>query len=256
MAALEVEIVPALSDNYIFLIRDPETDSVGVVDPAEADPVRTRLAEKGWMLTHIFNTHHHHDHTGGNLALKIEHGVPIIGPAPDRDRITGIDVAVDEGDEVEFGSKTAKVFFTPGHTRGHIAFWFAGDNALFCGDTLFAAGCGRVFEGTPQQMWSSLSKLRALPNETVVYCAHEYTTANLAFAVSVDGDNAELRQRVEDCKAKRAANQPTIPSELGLEKRTNPFLRADDPVIAAAVGLSAEDPVSVFAEVRRRKDHF
>jgi hydroxyacylglutathione hydrolase len=180
----------------------------------------------------------------------------VVGPKPDRERIPGIDVEVDDGDRYRFGATDAEVFFVPGHTRGHIAYWFPGSNALFCGDTLFALGCGRLFEGTPEQMWTSLSRLRALPPETRVYCAHEYTQANARFALSVDGGNQALVRRAEQIDRLRADGQPTVPSTLGQEVATNPFLRADDPELADAVGLAGAEPVEVFAEVRQRKDNF
>ena len=256
MAQLEIEQIPVLSDNYVYLAREPKSGAVAVVDPAVAPPVLARAEELGWRITHILNTHHHPDHVGGNLEIKQATGCTIVGPKPDRDRIPGIDVEVDDGDRYSFGRADAEVFFVPGHTRGHIAYWFAGSNALFCGDTLFALGCGRLFEGTPEQMWASLSRLRALPPETRVYCAHEYTQANARFALSVDGGNHALVERAEEIDRTRAAGRPTVPSTLGQEVATNPFLRADDPGLAAAIGLAGAEPVEVFAEVRQRKDNF
>jgi hydroxyacylglutathione hydrolase len=256
MAKLEIERVPALKDNYLWLIREPEADAVAVVDPAEAAPVEARLAARGWRLTHILNTHHHRDHTGGNLELKSRWNATIVGPRADRDRIPGIDIEVGEGDQYRFGAETAEVFDIPGHTRGHIAYWFAGSEALFCGDTIFALGCGRLFEGTPEQMWRSLSKLMPLPGATRVYCAHEYTQANARFALTVDGGNPELVTRAREVDALRARGEATVPSTLAEERATNPFLRADRPALAQAVGLPSGDPVAVFAEIRRRKDNF
>jgi hydroxyacylglutathione hydrolase len=180
----------------------------------------------------------------------------IVGPRPDRERIPGIDVEVDEGDTYDLGNARAEVFFVPGHTRGHIAYWFAESDALFCGDTLFVLGCGRLFEGTPGQMWQSLGKLRDLPDSARIYCAHEYTQANARFAVTVDPDNADLLEFQKEIDALRAKGIPTVPGSLGREKKTNPFLRADASSVAEAVGLSGADPVDVFAEVRQRKDNF
>lgn len=256
MAQLTIQQIPVLSDNYVYLVHAAATGETAVVDPAVAPPVLAALAENGWRLTHILNTHHHGDHTGGNLALKQATGCIIAGPRADAARIPGIDVQLGDGDRYRFGGEEAQVFDVPGHTRGHIAFYFPDSKALFCGDTLFALGCGRLFEGTPDQMWTSLGKLRALPDDTRIYCAHEYTQANARFAVTVDPDNADLTARAAAIDAARARNEPTVPDTMGLEKRTNPFLRADAPGVAEAVGLAGADPVAVFAEVRQRKDSF
>ncbi|BBK39371.1 hydroxyacylglutathione hydrolase [Allostella sp. ATCC 35155] len=253
---LEIHRIPVLNDNYVWLVHEPVAGRTAVVDPAVAEPVEAALRRHGWTLTHILNTHHHGDHTGGNLALKAAHGCTIVGPAADRDRIPGIDVALADGDRYALGAAEAEVFDVPGHTRGHIAFWFAADRALFCGDTLFALGCGRLFEGTPAQMWRSLGKLKALPGDARVFCAHEYTQSNARFALTVDGGNPALVRRAREIDAARARGEATVPSTIALERETNPFLRADDPALAAAVGLPANDPVAVFAEVRRRKDSF
>jgi hydroxyacylglutathione hydrolase len=256
MSTLEVVQIPTRNDNYVYLVRDPGQNMVGVVDPSDAAPVIDALSERGWTLTHILNTHHHGDHTGGNLELKEKFGCTIVGPRADHDRIPGIDVDVGDGDTYVLGDSVAKVFDTPGHTHGHITFWFEDGDALFCGDTLFALGCGRVFEGTFNQMWASLIKLRDLPDATKVYCAHEYTQANARFALTVETDNKALIARSAEIDALRAANKRTVPSLLGVEKATNPFLRADDPGVASAVGLPGAEPVDVFAEVRTRKDNF
>lgn len=256
MAQLTIQQIPVLSDNYVYLVHAAATGETAVVDPAVAPPVLAALAENGWRLTHILNTHHHGDHTGGNLALKQATGCIIAGPRADAARIPGIDVQLGDGDRYRFGGEEAQVFDVPGHTRGHIAFYFPDSKALFCGDTLFALGCGRLFEGTPAQMWNSLGKFRGLPADTRVYCAHEYTQSNARFALTVDPNNERLRQRSVEIDRLRAAGKPTVPSLLGEERATNPFLRADDEGVAAAVGLAGADPVSVFAEVRKRKDSF
>ncbi|MBI3507440.1 MAG: hydroxyacylglutathione hydrolase [Proteobacteria bacterium] len=253
---LEIERIPCRTDNYVWLVREPASGAVAVVDPADSEPVEARLAARGLVLTHILNTHHHGDHVGGNLALKGHWGCTIVGPRADAARIPGIDVEVGDGDLYALGGEPARVFDVPGHTSGHIAYWFAGSAALFCGDTLFALGCGRLFEGTPAQMWHSLGKLRALPDETQVYCAHEYTQSNARFALSVDGSNADLVARAKAVDAARAQGLATVPSPLGLEKRTNPFLRADDPRLAASMGLAGAAPEAVFAAVRSAKDRF
>jgi len=255
MTELVIRQLNALRDNYIYLLRDPETGATGVVDPAEPEPVERALSETGWRLTHILNTHHHADHTGANLALKAKWHCTIVGPRADHGRIPGIDIDVGEGDTYAFGSQVARVFDVPGHTRGHIAYWFEGSHALFCGDTLFALGCGRLFEGTPQQMWRSLSKLRALPPDTRVYCAHEYTQSNARFALTVEPGNTALVNRSHEIDKLRAAGRPTVPSLLGEERATNPFLRADEPALQTAMG-AAGDAVATFAEIRRRKDVF
>jgi hydroxyacylglutathione hydrolase len=256
MAKLEIEQIATRTDNYVYLLREPDQNMVGVVDPSDAEPVIEALERLGWTLTHILNTHHHNDHTGGNLELKEKYGCIVVGPLADHDRIAGIDLDVKDGDTYAFGAAEAKVFDTPGHTRGHIAFWFPESAALFCGDTLFALGCGRVFEGTFEQMWTSLGKLRDLPDETNVFCAHEYTQANAKFALSIEVDNQALQDRVKQIDEQRSRGERTVPSLLGLEKRTNPFLRADVAELAAAVDLVGADPVAVFSEVRTRKDNF
>ena len=256
MAPFEIVLVPALSDNYVYLAHDPDSGATAVVDPAEAEPVEAALDARGWTLTHILNTHHHGDHIGGNAALVARFSPILIGPASETARIPNMDITVDEGDTVDIAGHTGVVFETPGHTMGHIAFWFADSDALFCGDTLFALGCGRVFEGTMEQMWNSLLKLRAMPSTARIYCGHEYTLANAKFALSVDPDNSRLQARTRVFEEMRGRGEPTIPAVLADELETNPFLRADDPVFAAAVGMPGADPVAVFAAVRTRKDNF
>jgi hydroxyacylglutathione hydrolase len=254
--ALEVHMFPCLSDNYGFLVHDPAEDVTAVIDTPEVAPINSALAEKGWRLTHILNTHHHFDHAGGNEALKAEWGCTVVGAANDAARIPGIDVRVADGDDYQFGSATARVLEVPGHTTGHIAYYFAEDGIAFVGDTLFALGCGRLFEGSPQQMWTSLQKLMALPDDTVVYCAHEYTQSNAAFALSVEPDNSELVARSQEIDRLRAEGIPTVPTTIGLEKATNPFLRPDSAGLQATVGMKDASLVDVFAETRRRKDNF
>ncbi len=253
---LEVVRIPVLSDNYVWLAREPLSGAVAVVDPAVAGPVLAEADRRGWKITHIPNTHHHGDHVGGNLEVKAATGCTIVGPKRDKARIPGIDIEIDDGDCYKFGEAEADVFFVPGHTSGHIAYSFRKGRALFCGDTLFALGCGRLFEGTPAQMWKSLGRLRELPDDMRVYCAHEYTQSNARFAVTVESDNKALLARSASIDAARARGEATVPSLLGEEKATNPFLRADVPAVQRAVGMVGADPVAVFAEVRHRKDVF
>lgn len=254
MPGLEIELVPCLRDNYAYLVHDTVSGLCLVVDPSEPEPVRKALASKGLKLTHILNTHHHFDHTGGNAALKEAFGAKVVGPGKDRDRIPAIDEGVDETTNWRFGGRAVRVLEIPAHTRAHIAFIF--DDAAFTGDTLFAMGCGRLFEGTPEMMWKSLSKLMKLPDATRVYCGHEYTLNNGRFAMTLEPRNAALLARMKDVEAKRSKDAPTIPSTIGLEKQTNPFLRPASKEIRSTLGLEIASDVEVFAEMRRRKDSF
>lgn len=248
-----VHRLPALRDNYIFLLVDPDRLEAAVVDPAVAEPVLAKLQELGARLVAIFNTHHHSDHVGGNRdLLAVYPQAAVYGGAEDRGRIPGQTVFLQEGDRVTFGDEAGEILFVPGHTRGHIAYYFPRSGHLFCGDTLFSGGCGRLFEGTPSQMVQSLSKLRQLPDTTQVWCAHEYTLNNLKFALTVDPDNHALRARLQVVQAMRAADQPTIPSTIGLEKSVNPFLRWDTPSLQAATGHT--EPDRVFGKLRGMKD--
>ncbi len=237
---MEVVQVPVLSDNYVYLAHDG--DETAVIDPAVAEPVLAAAAERGWRITQILNTHWHPDHVGANLAIKAATGARITGPAGEAAKIPGLDRAVAEGDTVAVGAATGRVIDVPGHTAGHNAYYFADAGVLFCGDTLFALGCGRLFEGTPAQMSASLAKLMALPDATAVYCAHEYTQANARFAVTVEPGNDALARRVVAIDAARAAGRPTVPSSIGLERATNPFVRAGS--------------VAEFAARRAAKDGF
>ena len=256
MTQLRIEQIPVLSDNYVYLVHEPEAGVTGVVDPAVAGPVLDRLGAHGWKLDWILSTHHHADHTGGNLELKKATGCQIAGPKGDAARIPGIDRGLVEGDRFRLGDAVATVFETPGHTSGHISYWFADAKALFCADTLFSLGCGRLFEGTPEQMWRSLCKFAPLPDDAMVYCAHEYTQSNARFALSVDPDNPALQARAGEVDRLRAAGTPTVPSTLGAERAANPFLRPHDPAIRRRLGMKDADDVAVFAELRHRKDRF
>jgi hydroxyacylglutathione hydrolase len=254
MVALQIEIVPCLKDNYAYLVHDKGAGLTAVVDPSEPEPVKQALARHGWKLTHILNTHHHFDHTGGNLPLKDQFKAKVVGPEKDRDRIPGIDEGVSEAAPWHFGALEVAVLEIPAHTRAHIAFVF--DDAVFTGDTLFAMGCGRLFEGTPAMMWTSLSKLMKLPDATKVYCGHEYTQSNGRFALTLEPGNAALVARMKEVDAARAKNHATVPSTIGLEKKTNPFLRPDSTEIRHSLGLIHSGDVDVFAETRKRKDNF
>lgn len=256
MSTLEIHQIPTRSDNYVYLLREGSTGKAAVVDPSDAAPVLDTLAMFGWNLTHVLATHHHDDHIGGVPEIKEATGCTVVGPRADRDRIPMIDVEVGDGDAFQLHGAEARVWDVPGHTRGHIAYWFPESRALFCGDTLFALGCGRVFEGTHEQMHDSISKFAEVPDETWVYCAHEYTRSNAEFALHVDPDNAELRAYAREIGRRREAGVSTVPSLMGLERRTNPFLRAADPALARALGMEGRPPVEVFAEVRTRKDSF
>ncbi|MBX6393914.1 MAG: hydroxyacylglutathione hydrolase [Burkholderiales bacterium] len=256
MTTPTVVSIPAFSDNYIWTLRD-ERHAV-VVDPGDASPVQDYLRREGLKLAAILITHHHNDHTGGVAALKRAHDVPVY--APHDERIPEASRRVREGDTVElpaFGLKL-EVLEVPGHTRTHVAYYGAG--MLFCGDTLFACGCGRLFEGTPAQMRDSLAKLMALPDDTRVYCAHEYTLSNIAFARAVEPGNAALAEREARDRAAREAGRPTLPSTIGLEKATNPFLRTDEPAVAAAAAQFLQrtpaSAVDVFAAIREWKNRF
>ena len=253
---LEIRQIPCLADNYGYLIRDVASGAVAAIDTPDVNAINDALANEGWTLTHILNTHHHWDHAGGNLALKDKWQCEIVGPRNEADKIPGLDRPVGDGDIVAFGESTATVFDTPGHTSGHIIYHFAEDNVAFVGDTIFAMGCGRLFEGTPGEMWASLSKIATLPPETRLYCAHEYTQSNAAFALSVDPHNEDLKTRAREVDKLRAAGTPTVPTTLAAELATNPFLRADNDALKAAIGMTGAGPVEVFAETRKRKDSF
>ena len=254
--ALEIRVVPLLSDNYGYLLHDAATDDTAVVDPGEAGPILAVLNAEGWTLGHILNTHHHPDHIGGNAELKAATGARIAAPKADLHRIPDVDVPLVDGDRYKVGGSEAQVISVPGHTSGHIAFWFEGDQALFSGDTLFSLGCGRLFEGTPEEMWRSLGKLRALSDAARVYCGHEYTQSNARFALTIEPDNVDLQARAAEIAQLRTAGKPTIPSRLGIEKATNPFLRADVASVQQALGLAGRPAAETFAAIRRGKDNF
>jgi hydroxyacylglutathione hydrolase len=253
---VELRLFVCLRDNYGVLLHDSVSGATAAIDAPEAAAVEAALAQAGWRLNDILVTHHHGDHTAGIEPLKQRYGCRVVAPAREASRIPQVDIPVQEGDSVRVGSLVATVLETPGHTNGQIAYWFHSEGLVFVGDTLFSVGCGRVIEGTPEMMWRSLVKLRELPDETKIYCGHEYTAANIRFALTVEPENGALRARADQVSRLTAAGEPTIPSTIGEEKAVNPFLRADVPAVAAAVRLPDAPPAQVFAEIRGRKDRF
>lgn len=253
---LIVRQFPCLGDNYGLIAEDPAAGMVAAIDTPDADAINAVLDAHGLALTDILNTHWHGDHTGGNHALKARWGCRVTGPAAEDGRIPEADRLVGDGDTVTLGRFSGRVISTPGHTKGHCTYFFEEAGVLFAGDTLFSLGCGRLFEGTAAQMWASLNKLRALPGGTAVYCAHEYTHANGRFALTVEPENAALQARVREVETLREADRPTVPVTLDKEKDANPFLRADLPELAEAVGMTGAAAEEVFAEIRGRKDRF
>jgi hydroxyacylglutathione hydrolase len=254
MAKLDIHQFPCLSDNYGVLIRDAEAGVTAAIDAPDASQVAAALKEKGWRLTHILTTHHHGDHTAGNLALKAETKCTIIGPRGEAAKVPGIDKQVGEGDTFKFGSFEVRVLDTPGHTAGHITYLIPSAAVAFVGDTLFAIGCGRVIEGNAQMMWNSLQKLMALPKETQVYCGHEYTQSNAKFALTIEPENAALVRRAKEVDQLRAAGKPTLPTNIGIELETNPFLRPGAPAIQQRLGLAGKPEWQIFGEIRERKN--
>ncbi len=247
---------PCLTDNFGVLIHDPGSGATASIDAPEAAPVEAALAKTGWRLTDILVTHHHADHTGGIGALKAQHKCRVVAPRAEAQRIADVDETVAEGDQVKVGTLQAGVIDTPGHTAGHISYFLPADNLAFVGDTLFSIGCGRIIEGTPEMMWNSLLKLRALPDDTRFYCGHEYTAANIRFAKTIEPDNKALAARAAEVTRLLAAGKATIPATIAAEKAANPFLRADDAEVANAVGLAGSPAWKVFAEIRERKNRF
>lgn len=251
---LEIIQLAVLNDNYIYIIHDRESAQTAVIDPAIAAPVLATLASKGWQLNYLLNTHHHPDHVGANLALKQQTNCTILGFHGDCARIPGIDVLLNHGDKIKLGNQTATVIATPGHTLGHIVYHFADSHALFCGDTLFSMGCGRLFEGCARQMWQSLQRLQQLPQQTRIYCAHEYTQANGRFALTLEPNNQHLQQRMHQVNQARIHRQSTIPSTLAQEMATNPFLRETSPTIQQALNMRDKTNIEIWAKIRQLKD--
>lgn len=252
----EIVTIPCLSDNYAYLVHDPGTGQVAVIDVPDAAPVQAELAARGWVPTHVLITHHHHDHIDGVNLLRQATGAQVIGAAADARRLPALDLAVADGDRIPFGGGAFEVLDVPGHTVGHVAYHLPGSRAAFTADSLMALGCGRLFEGSAAQMWDSLRRLRDLPPDTLIFSGHEYTQANAKFALTIDPANTDLILRTEEIARLRASGQPTVPSTLDLERRTNPFLRPDDPALRRALGLETATDTEVFAEIRARKDRF
>jgi hydroxyacylglutathione hydrolase len=252
----EIRLFACLKDNYGVLLHDPESGATAAIDAPEAGPVEAALKATGWKLTDILVTHHHADHTDGIIELKERHKCRVVAPAAEAEKIPAVDLSVREGDKVTVGKLSGNVIETPGHTTGHISYWFHADKVAFVGDTLFSIGCGRVIEGTPGMMWRSLTKLRDLPGDTKIYCGHEYTAANIKFARTIEPDNAALAAREAQVKQQIAQGEPTIPVTIGDEKLANPFLRADLPEVAAGIGMAGKQAAQVFAEIRARKNKF
>jgi hydroxyacylglutathione hydrolase len=256
MSTLDIRIVPCRTDNYAFILHDAESGETMVIDTPEAEPIQKVLEREGWRLTHIVNTHHHYDHVEGNEALKAAHGATVYGPAHDAGRIPGLDRGLRDGDGISLGDHRFDVIAVPGHTLGHLAYYICDQKVVFTGDTLFSLGCGRMFEGDAETMWHSLDLLRHLPEDTLMYCGHEYTLANAEFALTVEPGNEALRKRVEEAREQRRAGKPTIPVTIGLERQTNPFLRPESIEIRENLDMMGVENYRVFAELRQRKDRF
>jgi hydroxyacylglutathione hydrolase len=249
-------LFPCLQDNYGVLLHDPASGATAAIDAPEAAAVEAALAKTGWKLTDILVTHHHNDHTAGIPDLKRKHHCRVVAPRAEAARIADVDETVGEGDTVKVGGLSGRVLETPGHTAGHISYCFDADRLAFVGDTLFSIGCGRLLEGTPEMMWASLLKLRALPDDTQFFCGHEYTASNIAYARTVEPSNVALRAREKEVAALRAAGKPTVPATIGAEKASNPFLRADLSEVAKGLGMAGQSPAAVFAKIRAGKDSF
>ena len=250
-----VEIIPCLSDNYSYLIYEKETNIVSIVDPSEFETC-DKIIKKYKKLDFILNTHHHADHVDGNLQLKEKYNSKVLGFGLDKDRIPGIDIFLNDNQKQKIGNLEFEVIFIPGHTKGHIAFFFRKEKIAFTGDTLFSLGCGRVFEGTHLEMFNSLNKIKNLPHDTKIYCGHEYTKSNLNFCLAYDSKNIYLKEKKMDIQKKLNSNKPTIPSSLDQEIKTNIFLRCNDPEIKLALGLKDSSEAKVFSKLRDLKDSF
>lgn len=253
---LDIIQIPVLNDNYIYLLHEPISAKTAVVDPALSQPVVDILNSKGWTLNYILNTHHHWDHVDANLELKELTNCQILASETDRSRIPGITEGLKHGDKIKLGNQVANIIATPGHTHGHIIYHFPQSDAIFCGDTLFSMGCGRLFEGSAEQMWQSLQQLKKLAKNTLIYCAHEYTQANGKFALTLEPKNIRLQQRIQQVAKLRGNNQATIPSTIEQELATNPFFREDSQEIRLSLDMLDQSATEVFKKIRTLKDHF
>jgi hydroxyacylglutathione hydrolase len=256
MTSLMIEQFACRQDNFGVILHDPLTGETASIDAPDGDRITLRLKQGNWKLSHLFITHHHPDHVEGVAALSHAYSPKVIGPAAEAEKISGLTQKVADGDTFEFAGRTVHVISTPGHTAGHICFYIPDEELLFAGDTLFALGCGRLFEGSAEDMFTSLNRLGELPDQTRVYCGHEYTQANAKFAVTVDPDNTALADRIRDIAGLRQKGLPTLPTTIGFEKRTNPFMRTQDAAIRSQLGMEAATDLEVFAELRSRKDRF
>jgi hydroxyacylglutathione hydrolase len=256
MSRLEVHQYPTRSDNYGVLVHDAATGATAAIDAPDAEELLAALHEKGWTLSHILTTHHHHDHTAGNTIVKRMTRCAIVGPAKEASSIPDIDVTVKEGDTVAIGNAKARVIETPGHTKGHVSYHFPDDELVFVGDTLFSVGCGKLLEGDAKTMWASLKKLAGLPPETELYCGHEYTNNNCRFALTVEPENDALRARASEVAALAEEGAPALPTTIAQELATNPFLRPASPAIQKRLGMEGRELWEIFGEIRRRKDRF
>jgi hydroxyacylglutathione hydrolase len=254
MGALEIVLLPCLADNYCVILHDPASGETAAIDAPSAAAVKAFLAERGWRLNELFITHHHTDHTGGIDELKAFYGMPVTGPEAEADRISGLTRTVTEKSELSFAGHPIQILETPGHTLGHVTYYLPKDGIAFTGDTLFSLGSGKIFEGDPEMMWNSVSKIAALPDSTNVYCGHEYTLNNARFALTIEPENDALKKRVAEVEALRAAGKPTLPTSIGQEKATNPFLRPQSRAIQARLGMLGAPDWEVFARLRQLKN--
>jgi len=253
---MKIEIIPCLKDNYSYLIIDEKNKNACVVDPSEAQPIINYLEREKIQLTFILNTHHHYDHVGGNNELKKRYNAKVVGFFGDKHRIPGIDITLKDNERWKFGRSVVKILHIPGHTLGHICFFFENEKLAFTGDTLFSLGCGRIFEGTFEQMFKSLEKIKNLPKDTMIYCGHEYTDNNGKFCISIDKENEKLKDRIKEVQIKRKRNQPTLPVSLGQELDTNIFLRCDDKKIKNNIKMKTSSELEIFTKLRNLKDKF